>query len=179
MLNRAAPAQPDLFEPNRKSIGYELHYHPPIYPETCSPRQCEHKPEHLFVGDVHIVPNNKGGNDIETDHALCLGCGMPQPCTIGGNVLVDCQVILADKGARHWRIFMRIQQIRDKWARIATYLFDENGWNGRHEKIARIIDPKLTMKLTFEPIGGTTRIRMGKIKFDPDYLRWDDEDGAE
>ena len=175
MLTRTAPSvQADMFEPEKKPIEYEVHYHPPEYPEKCFPTRCEHEPQFGWVADVHLKPAKGGGSKIEIDHAICLACGMARPCTIGGNILVDCQMILAGNGARHWRIYMRVQQIRDKWSKIATYLFDENGWNGRHEKIARMIDPKLTMKLTIEPASGTTT-RMGKIRFDPDYLRWDDE----
>lgn len=170
----AAAAQDDLFAPVQKPVEYEVHYHPPEYPETCFPSRCRHEPQYAFAADVHIVEAKGGGNQIEIDHAICLACGATQPCTIGGNILVDCQMILADKGTRHWRIYMRVQQIRDKWSKIATYLFDENGWNGRHERIARMIDPRLTMKLTSEPISGTTT-RMGKISFDPDYVRWADE----
>lgn len=71
----------------------------------------------------------------------------------------------------------RILQLRDKWSRIATYLFGPQGWNGRHERIARLIDPSLTMKLRLQRIKGETRRitretrRMVVVSFDRSYLR--------
>jgi hypothetical protein len=111
---------------------------------------------------------------VEFDHAVCLACGSTRPCSIGGNVLVDLTMLLQSKAAAHWMIALRMQTLRNKWGRLATYLFDENGWNGRHERIARQIDPKLSMKLTLQPVGQSD-VRMGSIRFDPDYLRWADD----
>lgn len=163
--------QSDLFELGPRPADYKIHYHPPVYPDGCFPSRCRHDPQFVMCANVELVPRRRGGHTMEIDHSMCLACGLPQPCTIGGNVLVDCQMILTGKAARHWRIYLRVQQIRDKWSRIATYLFDENGWNGRHEQVARLIDPNLTMKFRLEPISGTTKQRMGTISFDNSYLR--------
>lgn len=162
--------QADLFSALEKPVEYEVHYHPPDYPDHCFPSRCGHEGPYAMCANVELVPRKDGGSQMQIDHLLCLFCGMPQPATYGGNVLVDCQMILAEKGARHWKIALRVQRIREKWSRLATYLFDENGWNGRHERIARIIDPRLTMKLTFEgqAADGT---RLARIAFDPEYLR--------
>jgi hypothetical protein len=86
-------------------------------------------------------------------------------------VLVDL-LMLHGEFAWHAEIGPRIVAIRDKWARIATYLFDETGWTGRHEAVARQIDPNLTMKLIFEGRPHKkTKVRMARISFDPEYLR--------
>ena len=153
---------------------YTLHYLPPKYPDTCFPGRCRHDPKYLFSASVRIREDKRRKERIEIDHAVCLACGLPQPCSYGGNVLVDCQMILQGLGQRHPLIMFRVQQIRGKWAKIATHLFDKRGWNGRHEKIARIIDPKLTMKLRLYPVKGTKTVSVGKISFDPDYLRPDE-----
>lgn len=169
-MGQAALQSDDLFE---KPTTYAVHYHPPDYPERLFPGRCQHEPQFGFHANLEIRPGPRGRNQIEIDHAICLACGLPRPCTIGGNVLVDCQMILADHGMRHWRIALQVQHIRDKWSRIATYLFDENGWNGRHERIARLIDPRLTMKLKLEPCSG--KMRLGTISFDPEYIRSEDD----
>lgn len=167
--------QTDLFQPPARTLEYEVHYHPPEYPEKWFPSRCKHEGPFAMLADLHLVAAKGGGRRIEIDHAICMACGTSQPATYGGNVLVDCMMILAsDKATRHWRIAMHVLRIRDRWARIATYLFDEDGWNGKHQRIARMIDPNLTMKLSLEGAAGT--VRMGRIKFDPEYLRPYDEE---
>lgn len=148
--------------------SYTVHYCPPEYPARCNPASCKHEPQFVVQADVKINWNSRGKNKIEIDHAVCFACGKPMPSTIGGNVLVDLQMLWERFG---WQAQFgaRIITLRNKWAKIATYLFDENGWNGRHERIARLIDPKLTMKLTIERL--SAEHRMGRISFDPSYLR--------
>ncbi len=155
---------------------YTVHYHPPKYPDRCFPSRCRHEPQFIMQQAVHIVPRKRGGNSIEIDHSVCFACGLPQPCTIGGNVLVDLTMLWGRFGF-HAEIGGRVQELRDKWARIATYLFGPEGWNGRHERIARLIDPSLTMKLKLHRYRGRSRritrgvTRMGVISFDRKYLR--------
>ena len=154
-------------------ISYTIHYHPPRYPAKCFPSKCRHEPQFVMQQDVHIVPRKRGGNSIEIDHAVCLACGKAMDCTIGGNILVDL-TMLWGRFRFQAEIGARILFLRNRWSRIATYLFDENGWNGRHERIARMIDPNLTMKLKLVPTTGTqTRdsTRLGVIRFDREYLR--------
>lgn len=155
----------------REPIAYEVHYHPPDYPERCFPSLCQHPPQFKMHADLRLVPTKRGGSKIEIGHAVCLGCGKSQEATYGGNVLVDLSMIYEMQGSKHWKIAQRTLHLRQRWSRIATHLFDEKGWNGRHEKVARMIDPNLTMKLTFQPIAGTTTQRMGTIAFDSSYLR--------
>lgn len=175
MLTRTAPAvQADMFEPEKKPLEYEVHYHPPDYPEKLFPSRCKHEGPDAMCAELHLVPAKGGGRQIEIDHAVCFRCGLPQPATYGGNALVDLSMIAAIQGPKCWKFAIRANYLRDRWSRIATYLFDEKGWNGKHERIAKMIDPRLTMKLILEPVSGTTT-RMGKIKFDPEYLRWEDE----
>lgn len=154
-------------------MSYEVHLHPPAYPEKCRPSLCRHEPQFVMQYDAKIV-RTKGKNHIEIDHSVCLACGLARPCTIGGNILVDL-VMLWERFGFHAQIGSRVARLRDKWSRIATYLFDENGWNGRHERVAKLIDPLLTMKLFIEQINHPAAIaaghRMGRISFDPSYVR--------
>lgn len=147
---------------------YTVHMRPPTYPKRCFPGRCRHEPQFVMQHDVHIVRKKRVGNQIEVDHAVCLACGMPQPCTIGGNVLVDLHMLWLHLGW-HAVIGARIQHLRERWARLAAGLFDENGWNGRHERIARLIDPPLTMRIFLErPVGP---VRIGTFRFDPSLVR--------
>ena len=158
--------------------SYEVHLHPPKYPDRCWPSRCRHEPQFVMQAAVHIE-RRKGRNHVEIDHSVCLACGMPRPCTVGGNVLVDLQM-LWERFGFHAEIGSRVAHLRNKWACIATYLFEERGWNGRHERVARLIDPLLTMKLVIEPINHPAAIaakqRWGRITFDPSYLRWADDE---
>jgi hypothetical protein len=157
-------------------LSYAVHLHPPAYPEKCRPFRCEHEPQFVMQQAVHLVPRKRGGKSIEIDHAVCLACGLPRPCTVGGNVLVDLNMLWGHLGW-HAQIGARIIELRGKWGRIASYLFGPKGWNGRHERIARLIDPKLTMKLQLQRIKGQPRrvtpntVRMSVVKFDRSYLR--------
>lgn len=148
--------------------SYEVHLHPPQYPAKCFPWRCRHPPQFHMCAEVHIVPAKRGGRQIEIDHFVCFGCGLPQTSTFGGNVLVDLQMILMS--ARHWKIAARAEWLRGRWARIAAHLFDGDGWTGRHERIARIIDPNLTMRMHV-PTGEPGRTRMATISIDREYLR--------
>lgn len=63
-------------------LSYEVHLHPPAYPEKCRPFSCNHEhdnPGYVMQAAVHIVPRRRGGNIIEIDHCVCLGCGLPRP----------------------------------------------------------------------------------------------------
>lgn len=147
---------------------YEVHLHPPDYPERCFPKHCKHAPQFVMQAKVHLV-RHKNRNAIEIDHAVCLACGLPRPCTIGGNILVDLTALIARFGW-HPKIGARLLFLRRKWTLLATYLFEAEGWNGRHERVARLIDPNLTMKLRHEPVS-EGHVRMGTFSFDPSYLR--------
>lgn len=158
---------------------YELHLHPPAYPAKCFPARCRHEPQFVMQHAVHIVPCKRGGNTIEIDHAVCLACGKPMPCTIGGNVLVDLNMLFTKLGW-HAGIGGRIIELRDKWSRIAAGLFGPKGWNGRHERIARLIDPTLTMKIKLQGVGRRLRRRsrinrrerwIGTVSFDRSLVR--------
>lgn len=155
-------------------MSYEVHLHPPAYPGKLFPRHCRHEPQFVMQANVEVTKDGRGRNQIEIDHSVCLACGLSRPCTVGGNILVDLQMLWEHLGW-HASIGARIIHIRNKWARIATYLFDESGWNGRHEQIARLIDPLLTMKLRLEtiesPDANATGHRMGHVSFDPSYMR--------
>jgi hypothetical protein len=157
---------------------YVVHYHPPVYPARCFPGRCTHEPQFVMQANVEL-PNRKAGRkQMEVDHMVCLACGKALPATYGGNVLVDLQMLWGSFG---WnaQIGSRIIHLRNKWTRLATYLFDENGWNGRHEAVARLIDPNLTMKLKIESLPGGEN-RMGTVRYDASYLRpcADDEAAA-
>jgi hypothetical protein len=157
-------------------LSYTVHYLPPAYPAKCRPFKCRHEPQFVMQHAVHIVPAKRGGSKIEIDHSVCLACGLPQGCTVGGNVLVDLQMLWGRFGF-HPAIGDRVLELRDKWSRIASYLFDARGWNGKHARIARLIDPNLTMKLKLQRIKGQPRritrgtTRMAVITFDREYLR--------
>lgn len=167
----AKQKQPDLFEAPKTACSYELHLHPPKYPDKLHPFTCKHEPQFKMVADARIVPSKRGGNGIEYDHMICFACGAPQGCTYGGNLLVDLQMIW-DKLGAHMQIGMRIIRLRDRYARIARKLFDEKGWNGKHERIARLIDPNLTMKLSVEKVGHAEDDQyVGRMRFDESYLR--------
>jgi hypothetical protein len=154
-------------------VSYEVHLRPPPYPDKCRPSCCRHEPQFVMQYDVHVV-RTKGKNHIEIDHSVCLACGLARPCTVGGNILVDL-IMLWERFGFHAQIGGRVIHLRNKWSRIATYLFDENGWNGKRERIARLIDPHLTMRLFLEPINHPAAIaaghKMGRITVDPSYLR--------
>lgn len=170
MAKRAKAKTLDLFdEIGAKPCTYEVHLHPPEYPTKCFPSRCRHDPEFVMQADVQIVEGKK--HKIEIDHRVCFACGASLDATHGGNVLVDLQM-LWNKLGWHMQLGMRIIYLRDKWARIARHLFDESGWTGKHERIARLIDPNLTMKILVEKIehiGGTDHV--GVMRFDKSYLR--------
>jgi hypothetical protein len=153
--------------------SYTAHLCPPVYPKACFPARCKHEPQFAMHADLRIVKNARGRNQIEIDHAVCLACGATLPCTLGGNVLVDLQMLWQRFGFNP-QIGARILTLRQKWGRIATYLFNENGWTGRHERIARMIDPHLTMKLRFDHDGEIVSQRdwrVATVSFDASYLR--------
>ena len=151
-------------------VDYEVHCAPPDYPEKCFPKRCKHEGQFAMFAELHLRPAAKGrGTQVEIDHAVCFNCGLPQESTYGGNIIVALTLILQTQGPKHWKFAVRAEQLRAKWSRIATYLFDENGWNGRHKRIARIIDRNLTMKLSLEP--GPGKVRFGRVQHDWDYLR--------
>lgn len=156
-------------------LEYEVHYYPPKYPKALWPSRCHHHGPDRIQAAVHIVRDQRGKNRIEIDHQVCLVCGLACPATVGGNIFVDLQM-LWERFGFHAELGARIIYIREKWARIATYLFDRDGWNGRHERIARLIDPRLTMKLCFNAednpsIMAANRHRVARVLFDPEYLR--------
>lgn len=156
------------------SSTYEVHYHPPVYPARCFPGRCTHDPKFVMQANVVLPPRKAKRRNIEIDHVVCLACGKSLDATYGGNVLVDL-LMLWDRFGWNAQIGSRIITLRNKWSRIATYLFDENGWNGRHEAIARLIDPNLTMKLRIEALPGGEH-RMGTVNYDNSYLRPCDDD---
>jgi hypothetical protein len=145
-------------------MSYELHLCPPDYPVKMSPWRCRHEPQYIICAGARIAPG-KRGNVIEIDHSMCLACGAPRPCTHGGNVFVDCAQILGATVGSNWKIAVRVKRIGERWARIALRLFDESGWNGRHEAVARLIDRNLTMKIA---VRGHEFL---SVKFDREYLR--------
>jgi len=148
---------------------YTVSFNPPAYPPGFFPSRCKHEPQFIMCAGTRIA-KAKRGSQIEVDHSVCLACGSAQPCTIGGNILVDLAALWAEKGW-HVQIGMRVMDARDKWARIAAHLFGPKGWNGRHERIARMIDPNLTMRLSFKKSATRDGTRVGFMRFDPAYVR--------
>lgn len=130
-----------------------------------------------MFAELHLISDKGGARHIEIDHAVCFNCGLPQKSTYGGNVLLALTLIQQIQGTKCWQFGLRAQYLRDRWSRIATYLFDENGWNGRHERVAKIIDAHLTMKLSLQEIVGTAT-RVGTVKYDEEYLRPADDDSG-
>lgn len=154
---------------------YTVSLHPPKYPERMFPGRCTHEPQFVMQARVTIDKAGTKRAGIVTEHAMCLACGSPRPCSYGGNVFVDLHELWAELGW-HAEIGARLLAVREKWARIATYLFGPDGWNGRHERIARLIDPKLSMRLVVQDTGRRSesgrRIQIGQVTgFDPSYLR--------
>jgi len=150
----------------------EVHLCPPEYPDACRPWRCRHEPQFVMQADVKIVPLRRGGSTIEIDHAVCLACGKSMGSAYGGNVLVDLHMLWRHLGW-HAKIGSRIITLREKWTRIAMHLFGRDGWNGRHEAIARMIDPHLTMKIRPAPGQGRRKgaRRLMFMSFDESYLR--------
>ncbi len=124
-----------------------------------------------MFAELHLHPRPKvGGTEVEIDHAVCFNCGLPQESTYGGNIIVALTLILQTQGPKHWKFAVRAGAIAGQVVEDhGPYLFDENGWNGRHKRIARIIDRNLTMKLSLEP--GPGKVRFGRVQHDWDYLR--------
>jgi hypothetical protein len=158
-----------------KVVQFEVHYAPPAYPRACHPFTCRHEPQFYLLHNTEIVPRGRGGNKIELDHLVCMACGRALPGTIGGNVLVDLTMLIKRFGW-HPGFAPRLYELRGRWSRIAARLFGPKGWSGRHEKIARLIDPRLTMKI--RPAARSERGRrrrghdwLGIMSFDPCYLR--------
>lgn len=154
---------------------FEVHYAPPAYTSACRPFTCRHMPEHRLQHNVEIVRRPRGGNMLEIDHLVCLACGRALAATVGGNVLVDLTMLIARFGW-HPGFGPRLYALRRRWSDIAKRLFDAKGWNGRHEKIARLIDPRLTM--TLKPAAPSERVRrrrghdwLAVMSFDRCYLR--------
>jgi hypothetical protein len=120
------------------------------WPAGLFPGRCKHRPEHVVVADSQFVrPVRRGRVLVAVYHSVCLSCGMARPATVGGNVLADCIAlleadcpILADPALR-----TRVHFILARWVRLARRLFGREGWNGRHERIARLIDPSLSMRI--------------------------------
>lgn len=144
---------------------YTVRLHPPEYPTRLFPGRCQHQPQFVMQAAVRL---GSGRKPMEIEHSMCLACGLSRPATYGGNVFVDLHRLWEHLGW-HAHIGAQLLHIRGKWARIATYLFDDNGWNGRHERIARLIDPNLTMRLVVTETGHATRI--GQVFADSSYQR--------
>ncbi len=148
---------------------YEVQHIPPAYPARMFPGRCRHEPQFKLAARCESV-RFRSRTKIEISHHMCLACGRSLPATYGGNVLVDVEMLLAEFGW-HRQLAARLHAIRAKWARIATYLFSERGWTGRHEAVARLIDPNLTMRLAFETGPDARGVRLGRISFDRSYMR--------
>ena len=139
---------------------------PPAYPDRCFPSRCRHEPQ--FVMAAHVQPGGRK-KSIEIDHRVCLACGLSLPATHGGNVLQDLEA-LWDRFGWNPDIGARIIELRMLWLRIAQHLFNEDGWNGRHERIAKLIDPHLTMRI--EDAGqDASGLRYVSVHIDDSYLR--------
>lgn len=145
-----------------------ISYNPPAYPDRLFPSRCQHEPQFIMCAGTRITKAKKGSK-IEIDHSFCLACGTPQPSTFGGNIMVDLSAIWREKGW-HMQIGQRVQELRQRWTMIAFRLFDENGWTGRHERIARMIDPKLTMRV-FTDGYASNGVRIGRYHADASYAR--------
>lgn len=145
--------------------SYTVTMCPPAYPGKLRPFTCRHAPQHHMMASMTL--DQKRGCKWNVQHLVCLACGAPLPCTVGGNVLVDLRYLFAEFGW-HPKLHDRIVQLRGRYARLAWRLFDANGWNGRHERWARLIDPNLTMKLALagEHADGT---RMVMCRYDPEF----------
>lgn len=150
------------------AADYEVVLVPPRYPVGLFPRRCQHAPQFVMSAWAYTERDKRGRAKVVTEHSLCLACGLPRPCSYGGNVFVDLHCLWGVLGW-HAEIGARLLTIREKWARIATYLFDEDGWNGRHERVARQIDPLLTMRLVVHETGGA--VRLGQVYADASYQR--------
>lgn len=153
--------------------AYEVHYCPPSYPARLFPGRCKHEPQFVMHADLRLVARKRGGSIIQVDHRVCLACGRSIDATHGGNVLVDLHMLWLRLGW-HPEIGARVLALRDRWFRIATCLFDKKGWNGRHERVARLIDPHLTMKLRLRSLRRRRPrklLRIGIVSFDRSYLR--------
>lgn len=153
-------------DPGETGSTYEVHYLTPDYPDRCFPGRCRHDPQFVMHADLRIV-RVRGRNQIEVDHAVCLACGAPRPCTVGGNVIVDLTMIAGSQGLRCYKFGVRALHLRTRWVSIAARLFGKDGWTGRHERVARMIDPNLTMRLEVTDAGS----RIGRMSFDAGYLR--------
>lgn len=143
---------------------YTIYLCPPKYPAGLFPSSCTHEPQFVMSAAVKC---GAGRKKMEIEHQVCLACGLPRPATFGGNVFIDLHK-LGEKLGWHVEIGPRLIHIRGKWAKIATYLFDGDGWNGRHERVARIIDPNLTMRLV---VTDTRHGRFGQVYADASYMR--------
>lgn len=168
-----------MFEPATTPLEYEVVLLPPAYPPGLFPARCRHEPQFVMQAAVTIERDKSGHAHIVIEHAMCLACGMPTPCSYGGNVFVDLHMLWEHLGW-HAQIGSRLLLIRGKWARVARRLFGPDGWNGRHERIARLIDPKLTMTLEVTSTGRADvdgrEMLLGQVtSYDLDYRRWDDE----
>lgn len=122
---------------------FEIIICPPAYPNRLHPFHCRHKPEHQLCASMKF---DRASEKIDLRHMICAACGAPLPSTVGGNVLVDLANLL-DQFGLHPDLGKRLQYLRNRYARVAHGLFGPDGWNGRHERWARLIDPNLTMRL--------------------------------
>lgn len=86
---------------------------------------------------------------IKLDSPMCMACGSPLPGTHGN--IFSCIAECYGHVGFNQKIGAQLLYIRDRYLRLATRLFDENGWNGRHRQWAALIDPNLTMRI--EPRG--------------------------
>lgn len=147
--------------------AYTVHLLPPQYPERCFPSRCSHEPQFTMQAEVRIIRPKRGRARLEVHHAVCLACGAPRPATYGGNIFIDLNALWEEFG-HNALIGSRILVLRGKWARIASHLFGPEGWNGRHERVARLICPDLVMRLEISAAPWGNGARLAQVRFEPD-----------
>lgn len=143
------------------AANYEIVLCPPVYPDRQHPWTCKHDPIFKLEAGVAFRGHSRG-TTLEIYHYVCFACGRSLVSTVGGNVLVDLQMILESPLGSNARIARRCADLRDRWLGIALKLFGPDGWNGRHERVARLIDRRLTMRISGreDGPGGVSLVRV-------------------
>lgn len=148
--------EPDLFTHAEPQPSFTIHVVPPKYPAKLTPwRRCKHPPQFRLFLDMEAVRAPNGGiKGYDMIGQICFGCGKP----LEGSHVSTIFHTLSDMMGEYWAFqpanTARIRYLSDRWTRVAMCLFGPEGWTGRYEHVARMIDPELTMRLTETVIGG-------------------------
>lgn len=128
----------------------EIHYVGPPYPlGLVMWRHCKHPAQFRMFVDMTANRNRNGGvRSYDMTGQLCFACGQPLEGRHEGSIFNTLADMLGKDFAFTTSIRQRIEFLQRRWLGAAMWLFGPDGWIGRREKISRMIDPDLTLRIS-------------------------------